>query len=114
MNNCFTCLNCGRNNPTKGHSFTNKYCNNKCQAEHRSRTLVKEWKDNETKTAWRQVPDYVRKYLIEKRGKNCEICYNDLHAGKPIPLVIDHKDNNTHNNEEDNLIVICPNCRAQR
>lgn len=114
MNNCFTCLNCGRNNPIKGNSYTNKYCNNKCQQEHKSRSLVKQWQDNQSQTAWRQVPDYVKRYLIEQRGASCEICWNDQHCGKPIPLVIHHKDNNTHNNQEDNLEVICPNCRAQK
>ena len=100
MSNCFTCLNCGRINPTKGHSFTNKYCNNRCQAEHRSRSLVKEWKDNESKTAWRQVPDYVRKYLIQSRGHTCEICGIKEWQGAETPLVVDHWDHNTHNNEE--------------
>ena len=114
MNSCFTCLNCGRVNPVKGHSYTNKYCNNSCQQQHKSRLLVNEWRENQSTTAWRQVPDYVRRYLIEQRGASCELCWNDQHAGKPIPLVVDHRDNNTHNNEEKNLIVICPNCRAQR
>jgi len=114
MNSCFTCLNCGRVNPVKGHSYTNKYCNNKCQQEHKSRLLVNEWKDNQTKTAWRQVPDYVKRYLIDQRGAKCEICLNMEHFGNPIPLVVHHKDNNTHNNEENNLELICPNCRSQK
>ena len=113
MNNCFTCLNCGRNNPRKGDIFTYKYCNNKCQAEHRSRLLVKEWKDNETTTAWRQIPEYIKKYLISTRGHNCEICNITKWQNEPAPLVVIHKDHNTHNNEENNLLVVCPNCRAQ-
>lgn len=111
---CFTCLNCGKNNPIKGHSYTNKYCNNSCQQQHRSRLLVKEWKDHAGETAWRQVPEYVKKYLIEQRGHRCEVCLNEQHYHSPIPLVVDYLDNNSHNNSEDNLQLICPNCRSQK
>ena len=111
---CFTCLNCGKVNPVKGHSYTNKYCNNSCQQQHRSRLLIKEWKDNESKIAWRQVPEYVKKYLIEQRGHKCEDCGITEWLGNPAPLVVYHKDGNTHNNEEANLELICPNCRSQR
>lgn len=114
MNSCFTCLNCGRVNPRKGDIFTYKYCNNKCQAEHRSRLLVREWKENESKTAWRQVPEYVKRYLIESRGHKCENCGIEEWLGEPAPLVVIHKDGNTHNNEEVNLQIICPNCRATK
>lgn len=113
-NFCFTCLNCGRQNPVKSSGIISKYCNNKCQAEHRSRSLVKEWKEHETTTAWRQVPDYVKKYLISSRGHKCEICGGSEWQGHEIPLVVDHWDHNTHNNEESNLAIICPNCRSQR
>lgn len=114
MNNCFTCLNCGRLNPAKGDVHTYKYCNNKCQAEHRSKSLIKKWKENEKTTAWRQTPEYIKKFLISTRGHKCEICSITVWKDKPVPLVVDHKDHNTHNNEETNLIIICPNCRAQR
>lgn len=114
MNGCFTCLNCGKNNPVKGNSYTNKYCNNSCQQQHRSRLLVNEWKDNQSNIAWRQVPDYIKRYLIEQRGHKCEACGITTWLNEPIPLVVHHKDNNTHNNEESNLEIICPNCRSQK
>ncbi len=114
MTSCFTCLNCGKNNPVKGHSYTNKYCNNSCQQQHRSRLLVQEWKQTEGQTAWRQVPDYVKRYLIEQRGYRCEECGNDMHNGSSIPLVVEYKDGNSHNNAEGNLELICPNCRSQK
>lgn len=113
MNSCFTCLNCGKNNPIKGHSYTNKYCNNSCQQQHRSRTLVKEWKENPTQN-WRQVPEYVKRYLISQRGHVCEVCENTKHNSKEIPLLVDHLDRNHHNYDENNLQLICPNCRSQR
>jgi hypothetical protein len=114
MNGCFTCLNCGKINPVKGNSYTNKYCNNSCQQQHRSRLLVSEWKESQGKTAWRQVPEWVKKYLIKSRGNTCEICNNEKHNNKEIPLMVEYKDNNSHNNEETNLLLICPNCKAQK
>lgn len=111
---CFTCLNCGRNNPIKGHSYTNKYCNNSCQQQHRSRMLVSEWKEKEGSTAWRQIPEYVKKYLIEQRGHSCEVCFNYEHMTQPIPLDVVYRDGNSYNNREDNLQLICPNCRSQQ
>ena len=114
MTACFTCLNCGKNNPVKGHSYTNKYCNNSCQQQHRSRQLVNEWKQHPETTAWRQVPEWVKKYLIEARGHQCQVCGSTAHNGKQIPLVIDYTDGNTHNSAEENLVLICPNCKAQK
>jgi hypothetical protein len=124
MSSCFTCLNCGRVNPVKGHSYTNKYCNNSCQQQHRSRNLISDWKQKKETKAWPKVPDWVKRYLIEQRGHKCEICNNtehrEVHPGgardilvaHEIPLVVDYLDGNTYNNDESNLQVICPNCRA--
>ncbi len=114
MSGCFTCLNCGKVNPIKGHSYTNKYCNNSCQQQHRSRLLVSEWKEKEGQVAWRQVPEYVKKYLIQQREHACEICGNVTHNHEPIPLIVDYKDGNSHNNAESNLELICPNCKSQK
>lgn len=113
MNTCFTCLNCGKQNQSKGNSFTNKYCNNKCQAEHRSRLLVSEWKESPSKP-WAKVPDWVKRYLVEQRGHQCESCRNTKHNNQEIPLIVNYKDNDTYNNAENNLELICPNCRAQK
>jgi hypothetical protein len=113
MNTCFTCLNCGKQNQSKGNSFTNKYCNNKCQAEHRSRMLVSDWKDGHAKP-WAKVPDWIKKYLIEHRGHKCQSCNGTKHNNKEIPLIVNYKDGNTYNNSEENLELICPNCRAQK
>ena len=115
---CFTCLNCGKVNPVKGHSYTNKYCNNSCQQQHRGRQLVaskvQEWKESKTPTAWAKVPEWIKKYLIEKQGHKCEVCLNEHHNSKEIPLDVIYADNNSYNNNEDNLMLICPNCRSQR
>ena len=72
---CFTCLNCGKVNPTKGSSYTNKFCNNSCQAQHRSRSLVREWQDAKEPTAWRQVPEYIKKYELQVYNKWGEMVF---------------------------------------
>ena len=113
MNLCFTCLNCGKQNNSKGNSFTNKYCNNKCQAEHRSRLLVDEWKSGQVKS-WSKIPDWVKRHLIDIRGYRCEICSGTMHHNKPIPLVVNHKSSDTYDHSESNLELICPNCRAMK
>lgn len=114
MSSCFTCLNCGRNNPVKGHSYTNKYCNNSCQQQHRSRQLVTQWRESKEPTAWRQVPEWAKKYLIEQRGHGCETCGNAEHNHMPIPLDVTYRDGNSYNNAESNLELICPNCKSQK
>jgi len=112
---CFTCLNCGRINPIKGHSYTNKYCNNSCQQQHRSRQLtakkVDDWKENSKLMVWKEVPDYIKNYLISTRGHQCEMCSGTTHNGKEIPLVADYIDGDIYNNSETNLHIICPNCK---
>lgn len=114
MAGCFSCLNCGKINPTKGHSYTNKYCNNSCQQQHRSRQLVSQWKEAKEPTAWRQVPEWAKRYLIEQRGHRCEVCENTEHNKLPIPLEVAYLDGNSHNNAESNLELICPNCKSQK
>lgn len=114
MSSCFTCLNCGKVNPVKGHSYTNKYCNNSCQQQHRSRMLVENWKENKEPQAWRTVPEWAKKYLVDQRGHRCEVCSGTTWKGQDIPLVVDYRDNDSYNNDESNLQLICPNCRSQK
>ena len=115
---CFTCLNCGRVNPVKGHSYTNKYCNNSCQQQHRSRQLaekkVNDWKDQTKLQVWKEVPEYIKEYLIAQRGHTCEVCSGTEWMGHPIPLLVNYRDGDSYNNKESNLELICPNCRSQK
>jgi hypothetical protein len=116
--NTFNCIACGRENPIKGASYLSKYCNNKCQSDHRKKLLVEkriqEWQADCSLYNWKEVPEYIKDYLIQKRGAHCETCSCTEHAGKLIPLVVNQKDKNTHNNVETNLELICLNCRAQK
>lgn len=114
---CFTCLSCGKVNPVKGHSYTNKYCNNSCQQEHQRRNKafekVQEWKEAKEPQAWAKIPEYIKQYLIDKRGHACEVCDTKFWIGSKVPLDVIYKDKDSYNNKEDNLQLICPNCRAQ-
>lgn len=54
-----------------------------------------------------------RRLLIDKiKDFVCEICGLTEWMGNPIPLELDHIDGDKHNNELDNLRIICPNCHA--
>lgn len=48
----------------------------------------------------------MREYIINKVGK-CQCC------GYKEVLDLHHKDQNHHNNEPYNLVVLCPNCHAR-
>ena len=115
---CFTCLSCGKVNPIKGHSYTNKYCNNSCQQEHQRRNKafekVQEWKESKEPQAWAKIPDYIKQYLIKERGHRCQKCDSTHHNSHAIPLDVIYEDGDSYNTKEDNLMLICPNCRAQR
>ena len=78
MSETFECLACGRLNPVRGANYSNKYCNNKCQADHRKRLLdeqrVTDWLSGCGLYVWKTVPGYIKDYLIGVRGHHCEIC----------------------------------------
>lgn len=52
----------------------------------------------------------IRKYLIQKHGNICMICGISEWLGVSIPLVCDHIDGNSENNELNNFRIICNNC----
>ena len=54
----------------------------------------------------------LKKYLIARRGKQCECCKNSVWTGVEIPLTSHHIDGNANNNRPDNLQLLCCNCHA--
>jgi hypothetical protein len=56
--------------------------------------------------------DAIKKHLVSKKGHKCETCKLSTWNGNPIPLELEHIDGNSLNNEEGNLMLLCPNCHA--
>ena len=99
-----TCLNC--NNKIDKRKI---YCNRKCLMSY----IVKQWSlGNESTPITSNILNHIKSYLIEVRGESCEECgWNKIHpnTGK-VPIDLHHKDGNSQNNKQENLILVCPNC----
>ena len=52
----------------------------------------------------------VKKYLINHHGHKCSMCGLTEWQGFQIPLVCDHIDGNSENNQLSNFRIICNNC----
>ena len=105
------CFNCN-----KEIKKSNKYCSNICQKEYEYREYIKKWKNNET-TGLKgeyQISNYIKAYLFNKYNDKCARCgwgETNKYTGK-IPLEVEHIDGNYKNNNENNLILLCPNCHS--
>lgn len=116
MGDTYNCLACGRLNPLRGANYTNKYCNNRCQQDHRKRLLaekrVEDWLAGCGVYVWKEVPAYIRDYLVDQRGHRCEQCSTETWQNAPVPLEVEHIDSDPYHNKPANLKLLCPNCRA--
>lgn len=54
----------------------------------------------------------LKKKILLERPWECENCYENTWQGQPIPLEVHHKDKNKHNNNLNNLKLLCPNCHS--
>jgi Zn finger protein HypA/HybF involved in hydrogenase expression len=106
----FNCLSCGTLNENVPNT-RGKYCNNKCQGELRTQSIIEGWLNGKRKTVARRI---VRKFLTKEKGYKCNICGLDEWQNKPITLWVDHIDGDASNNSPDNFQLVCPNCDSQQ
>ena len=61
-----------------------------------------------------QISNHIRRYLMDKYNSKCANCgWGQINPyTKVIPLEIEHIDGNYLNNNESNLILLCPNCHS--
>ena len=108
----YHCLNCDTVIPFKGYTYNHKYCDNKCQAEHRSKKCLE--RDIKLFEAGADLKrPNQRKVITELRGYACEVCGISEWNGKDLVLQVDHINGDPYNNNADNLRLICPNCHSQ-
>ena len=105
------CLNC--NKPINKRS---KYCSNKCQKEYQYKIYINKWKNNEVDgmRGEYQISSYIKTYLFNKYKNKCARCgWGEINKfTNNITLEIEHIDGNYKNNNEENLILLCPNCHS--
>lgn len=102
------CVGCG--SPTNNPSF----CSNRCQ----QRQVWVRTKDQiatcgKVAVGASGCGNVAKRYLLETRGKACEICGGIQWCGKPIPLVLDHINGNSEDWSLTNLRLVCGNCDMQ-
>ena len=105
------CINC--NKPINKRA---KYCSIKCQKEYQYKSYINKWKKDEVDgmRGEYQISLYIKTYLFNKYKNKCARCgWGELNRyTKNIPLEIEHIDGNYKNNNEENLILLCPNCHS--
>ena len=105
------CLNCD-----KPLNRNKKFCSNFCQKEYQYKKYIDNWKhgiENGLRGNY-QTSMYIKTYLFRKYNNKCSICgWSKINPyTHTIPLEIEHIDGNYQNNNESNLLLLCPNCHS--
>lgn len=111
--NIKTCLNCGLVfNGVK----SSKFCSTKCSSKYRSNLTLNKWFKNPSTGIDTNgiVKPTIKKYLLKKYNYKCSECgWKETNKfTKRQPLEVHHVDGNYLNNEEYNLVIVCPNCHS--
>ena len=105
------CINCNQETKRK-----NKYCSNICQKEFEYKEYIKKWKKNKVNglRGEYQISMHIKTYLFKKFNNKCASCgWGEINPyTNKIPLEVEHIDGNYKNNNENNLILLCPNCHS--
>ena len=96
--------------------YWQKFCSRKCNKEYVYLKWIERWKDGLESGIKGEfgISNYLREYLFRKYNSKCARCgWSKInpYSGK-IPLDVEHIDGDYTNNNEDNLILLCPNCHS--
>lgn len=107
----YFCINCGKELKRKG-----KYCSTKCQQDFHYKEYIEKWKNGYENgiNGKYGISLYIKRYLREKYNNKCAECgwHKINQYTKNIPLEVHHLDGDYTNNNEENLILLCPNCHS--
>jgi hypothetical protein len=63
----------------------------------------------------RPIQSFKLKHRLIREGyfeRKCYSCGRRVWRSQPIPLELEHRNGNPHDNSLDNLTLLCPNCHA--
>lgn len=106
------CKYCG--NPIKSITKKKDFCSYLCRTQYYYEQQVKNWLDNPSSVNTTYIPKFIKRWLKETRGEQCEICgWHEINEYTGlIPLQIHHIDGDCTNNHPNNLKMLCPNCHS--
>lgn len=107
------CAQCGRE--IERGKYT-RFCSSACFHEYMFEERVKSWKETPELYCKEDMPSFIRRYLFAKYGGRCSNpgcgwCEVNPYSGE-VPLEVHHIDGDCTNNQENNLVLLCPNCHS--
>ena len=97
-------------------NYQTRYCSRECQCKYEEERTIREWKSGKITgvTGDGFVVEAIRRYIVEKYGNKCAKCgwcETNTYTQKS-PLQIHHINGDSNRADEENLILLCPNCHS--
>lgn len=93
-----------------------KTCSHSCDKEHKKQIYIQKWKQGVIPghCKYGEVSLYIKEYLRTKYNNECGRCgWKEIHpVTYKVPIQVEHIDGNWMNCNEENLIMLCPNCHS--